>query len=157
MTSAQGQSKTLTQTVQKLTTPQISVSGESLSWQGVEGAEEYVLNVTTPTGETRYLRVRTQDTSSILPGMQEGVYRLTYQAMAQQGYLNGNQKLYSELVGKVKNVEADVEIVDGRARITFSTNSPYNKRFIVRQNNLSFTFEFTGEAEDGVYTLDAGI
>lgn len=152
LTSAQGQSKTLTQTVQKLTTPQISVSGESLSWQGVEGAEEYVLNVTTPTGENA-TEFRTQDTSSILPGMQEGVYRLTYQAMAQQGYLNGNQKLYSELVGKVKNVEADVEIVDGRARITFSTNSPYNKRFIVRQNNLSFTFEFTGEAEDGVYTL----
>lgn len=151
-TGEQGESKTYSQTVKKLTTPIISISAGRLAWISEQGAKEYVINLSTQNGEP-VSQLRTKELSTVLEGVEEGIYTISYQAVAESGYLNGNVKQNAEMVGKISNVNAECEVRDGKAVITFTTSSEYNKRFTVRQNQYSYTFEFNGQAQDGVYTL----
>ena len=152
LSSPFGLSKTLSQTIKKLTTPQISVSTNSLSWQRETGAEKYILKISSPASDISK-EVETRQTFSTLEGLGEGVYTITYQAIASAGYLNGEVKSVDQLVGKVKNVDAQIEIEGDSAKITFSTDSVYSRRFVVKQNSMTFTFEFDNQLQDGKYVM----
>ncbi len=150
--SDQGESITYNQTITKIKTPEVVVSAGEILWQDEQGAGEYILNLASKSGDT-VSQIRTSETSSFLQGVEEGVYVLSYQAVAEKGFLNGDVKQNTELVAKIANVDAECSIEGNQAIITFSSSSEYNKRFIVHQNEKSFVLEFGEELQEGKYSL----
>lgn len=155
--SGQDSSQTATLDVQKIYTPLLTLQDNELFWQTAENAQRYLLNYSSLTGATSgTFSFDSQATNSILNGVQEGIYTLALQAIGQTGYANGAIKTLGN-VAKIGNVQYDYEILDDVVRITFTTQSEYNKRFVVKQNGTPINvngvdyFEF-GESQDGVYS-----
>ncbi len=154
------QSTTAKLNVQKISTPELTLQNDELSWGAEENASKYLLHyVNLSSVENEEGTFVLQNESSTLQGLTEGIYALSLQAVGNQGYANGNEKSFkiggeSQNIAKISNVEYSWEIIDNVLYVTFKTNSEYNKKFVVKQNDVTKEFEFGDEKnEDGYYYL----
>lgn len=146
-----GQSRTFNKTITKIETPQPQIDANVLTWQKGSGVKNYLINVNNQQGEFVTLETL-EGNSTILQGLPEGVYNISFQAIAQQDLANGNVKTLGQSVGKIKNVDVEYKMVGEKVQITFSTDSPYNRRVIVTQNNRTFDLRLS-QQKDGKYYL----
>lgn len=153
ITTNDGDSKTSIKTISKLYTQEASIKDNSVFWF-VSNNVKYTLirTVNVVTGETKI--VKALSNVSVLEDLDEGIYTISNQAIAQEGYANGDVKNFTYDVGKVANVDAECSLSGTKLKIKFSTDSEYNKKFTVKQNDTEYVFVFTGEKVDGKYVLE---
>lgn len=150
--SGDNNSKTQTKTITKLYTQEPSIKNDEIYWHASNSVKCTLIkakNVATGAEEI----VRVTSNISVLEGLDEGIYTIANQAIAQEGFANGNVKDFAYQVGKVANVDAICSLEGSTLRVTFSTASEYNKKFAVKQNGVVSQFEFVGEKVGGKYTL----
>lgn len=153
ITTKGGDSKTSTKTISKLYTQEASIKDNSVFWFVSNNVKHTLIRtVNVVTGETKI--VKALSNISVLEGLDEGIYTISNQAIAQEGYANGDVKDFAYDVGKVANVDAECSLNGTKLKIKFSTKSEYNKAFTVKQNDTAFNFEFTGEKVNGKYVLE---
>lgn len=134
--------------VQKIATPEISLEGNELVWGDYENATDFIIAYSSLKGNGQ---IHCSQNSTILEGLEGGVYEISYQAIAKQNYANGNVKLFGK-VAKIENVDVEYEFLDNTLQVTFSTNSPYNRRIAVSQNGIKKEY-FLDDFSNGVYSL----
>lgn len=145
-------SKTSTKKITKLFTQEPSIKNNEVYWIASNSIKHTLIRaVNVVTGETRV--VSAASNTSVLNGLGEGIYTISNQAIGLEGYANGNVKDFNYQIGKVKNVDAQCQLEGTTLKVTFTTESEYNKNFVVKQNNVAYNFEFTDEKNDGKYTL----
>lgn len=146
-----GSSKTVESKISKLKTTIARLENGELVWEEA-GATRYLFKAQDAlSGKDNIIEVKGQ--KSPLQGLSEGIYNLTYQAIGGNNLANGNVKYFPGTVGKIANVSAECEKVGNKLRVTFSTTSPYNRRFIVKQNGREREFVFDGEMQNGAWSL----
>lgn len=151
--SANGNSKTSTKTITKLYTQDMSVKDGELSWIESSSTKHTLIKAENKIdGSTKIIKAGAN--TSVLEGADEGIYSIYYQAIAADGFANGNVKKYVYDVGKVSNVKATYVLDGSTLKVKFSSQSEFNKKFVVKQNSQVFEFEFTDEKIGGEYVLN---
>lgn len=146
------ESKTQTKTITKLYTQEVSVKNNEIYWLASNNVKCTLIRVVNAvTGDVEIVRVSSN--VSVLEGLGEGIYTISNQAIAQEGFANGNVKRFAYQLGKIKNVDAVCTLEGKTLKVTFSTTSEFNKKFAVKQNGVVSQFEFAGEKVGGKYTL----
>ncbi len=151
--STLGESKTVSTIIKKLYTPNLLIHDNLISWDTAEGMESLMIHYDSLKSASVSGEITVNSNSTILNGLAEGVYTLSYQAMGKSNFANGNKKTTSNLVGKISNVNTQCEIVGNELVVKFSTTSEYNKKFIVYHNSNKYQFEFASEKEGEEYVL----
>lgn len=150
---ANGDSKTFTKTITKLYTQDMSVKNSELSW--IESSSiKYTLIKAENKIDNSTKIIKAGANTSVLEGADEGIYSISYQAIAPEGFANGNVKKYVYDVGKVSNVKATYVLDGSTLKVKFSSQSEFNKKFVVKQNSQVFEFEFVDEKIGGEYVLN---
>lgn len=130
------ESKSSVVEIQKITTPNVDLENDELVWGDVQNATDFVISYSSTNGQGSFVA---DDNSSLLEGLAEGVYQISYQALAQQNFANGDVKSFGK-VAKVGNVETEYEFLGNTLQVTFSTRSQYNRKIVVTQNGKSQEF-----------------
>ncbi len=130
------ESKSSVVEIQKITTPNVYLENDELVWGDVQNATDFVISYSSTNEQGSFVA---DDNSSLLEGLAEGVYQISYQALAQQNFANGNVKSFGK-VAKVGNVETEYEFLGNTLQVTFSTRSQYNRKIVVTQNGKSQEF-----------------
>lgn len=154
LTNNEGESKTAIKTIKKLNTKEVEIRNGEICWQTSNSVKKTLIKAVSSTGEEKI--VQASSNNSVLEGLDEGIYTISYQAIGLEGYANGSVKDFAYEIGKVKNVEVEeYSAYEGKIKIKFATSSEYNKKFIVKQNKKTFEFEFTDEKNsNGKYELE---
>ncbi len=142
-------SKTLGLEIEKISTPSLTVVNDELSWSADENISKYIISYKNSSSSGI---ITEQGTTSILEGIEEGVYQISGQAFGKNNFANGDVKTYNK-VAKISNVSYSFEIEGSTLIVTFYTEEENNKQFIVTQNDKEYLLEFTGEKVNGKYTL----
>lgn len=152
LSDGSNESKTSTKRITKLFTQEPAIRNNEVYWLASNSVKHTLIRaVNVVTGATEV--VTALSNTSVLNGLGEGIYTISNQAIGMEGYANGNIKDFSYQVGKVKNIDAECQLDGTTLKVTFTTQSEYNKKFVVKQNSEVYNFEFAGEKVDGKYTL----
>lgn len=148
-------SKTIIKKIEKLYTQEPSIKNNEVYWTESNSIDHTLVSVKNVISEDNKI-ISVSTNTSVLEGLGEGIYTISAQAIGQEGYANGNVKEFAYEIGKIRNVDVEeCSVVDGKLIVKFSTESEFNKKFIVKQNEKSFECEFTGEKNDnGKYELE---
>lgn len=146
------ESKSSEKTITKLSTADPKIVDYKISWNDVEHSKHTLIRAENVFTNSAQIVTATAN-SSVLEGLGEGIYKISSQAIGQEGYANGNTKSFDYNVGKISNVEYTYSLNGEKITFTFTTTSEYNRKIVVRQNGNERYLEFSSAKQSGKYVL----